>query len=160
MQNIIKTHNPALQIRMRIDTRIQDRNADSLSQNVQEIDSFANWCTVDSTMRGYVFSTLPDKQLLTVYNTLLNKYSSQYTARYLCRVIVTDGDARFMQQGTAMGLSQPLNVDNLDELPGFSAGEDASWTMLVEDPLQFSHKLMIPVMRTIGPAGRTPARST
>lgn len=123
--------------------------ANSLSQNVQEIDSFANWCTVDSTMRGYVFSTLPDKQLLTVYNTLLNKYSSQYTARYLCRVIVTDGDARFMQQGTAMGLSQPLNVDNLDELPGFSAGEDASWTMLVEDPLQFSHKLMIPVMRTM-----------
>ena len=48
MQNIIKTHNPALQIRMRIDTRIQDRNADSLSQNVLLVCAFTSQQISDS----------------------------------------------------------------------------------------------------------------
>ena len=95
--------------------------ANTLRQNVQEIDSLANWCTVDSTLRNFVFGIRSDQQLLDVYNTLLNKYSSQYTARYLCRLVVTDGDRQLIQQGTMVSQSQPLTLDSLDQLPALPA---------------------------------------
>lgn len=124
--------------------------ANTLRQDVQEIDSLADWCTVDSTLRNFVFATLPERQLLDVYNTLLNKYSSQYTARYLCRLVVTDGAQRTMQQGTSIAQSLPLNAERLAQLPGFAGGTaQDSWTMLAEDPLTYSHKLVIPVIRTM-----------
>ena len=124
--------------------------ANTLRQNVQEIDSLANWCTVDSTLRNFVFGIRSDRQLLDVYNTLLNKYSSQYTARYLCRLVVTDGAQRTMQQGTSVAQSLPLTAERLAQLPGFSdGGSEDSWTMLAEDPLIYNHKLMIPVIRTM-----------
>lgn len=124
--------------------------ANTLRQNVQEIDSLANWCTVDSTLRNFVFASLPERQLLDVYNTLLNKYSSQYTARYLCRLVVTDGAQRTMQQGTSVAQSLPLTAERLEQLPGFAGGSsEDSWTMLAEDPLQSNHKLVIPVIRTM-----------
>ena len=124
--------------------------ANTLRQDVQEIDSLADWCTVDSTLRNFVFAALPERQLLDVYNTLLNKYSSQYTARYLCRLVVTDGAQRTMQQGTSIAQSLPLNAERLAQLPGFAEGTaQDSWTMLAEDPLTYSHKLVIPVIRTM-----------
>ena len=130
--------------------------AHTLQQNVQEIDSLADWCTVNGTLRSYVFAVQPESQLLNVYNTLLNKYSSQYTARYLMRVLVTDGNERMMQQGTAVAQSLPLAPSQLETLPGFAdAGEDASWTMLADDPLlQHGPRQIIPVMRTmVNPSG-------
>ena len=75
--------------------------ANTLYQGVEEIDTLADWCTVDNTVRGFVLSTYPQRQLLDVYNLILNKYSSQHTARYLRRFLVTDGSTRIMQQGTA-----------------------------------------------------------
>ena len=105
--------------------------ANTLRQNVQEIDSLANWCTVDSTLRNFVFASLPERQLLDVYNTLLNKYSSQYTARYLSRLVVTDGAQRTMQQGTSVAQSLPLTAERLEQLPGFAGGSsEDSWTTL------------------------------
>ena len=130
--------------------------AHTLQQNVQEIDSLADWCTVNGTLRSYVFAVQPEAQLLNVYNTLLNKYSSQYTARYLMRVLVTDGKERMMQQGTAVAQSLPLEPSQLEMLPGFAdAGEDASWTMLADDPLlQHEPRQIIPVTRTmVNPSG-------
>ena len=132
--------------------------ARTLQQNVREIDSLADWCTVNSTVRSYVFATQPESQLLNIYNTLLNKYSSQVTARYLLRVLVTDGSERMMQQGTAVAQSLPLDISELTLLPGFSqaGGEtDLSWKLLADDPLlQHGHKQIIPVTRTMtNPSG-------
>lgn len=96
--------------------------ANTLYQSVAEIDTLANWCTVDSTVRNFVFTSSPSKQLLDVYNLVLNKYSSQHTARYLRRLLVTDGATRIMQQGTAVAQSMALNADTLSLLPGFTGG--------------------------------------
>lgn len=139
---------------LRATTRSAEYNlqtlANTLRQNVQEIDSLADWCTVDSTLRNFVFGIRSDRQLLDVYNTLLNKYSSQYTARYLCRLVVTDGDRQLIQQGTMVSQSLPLTAERLEQLPGFAGGgSEDSWTMLAEDPLTYNHKLMIPVIRTM-----------
>ena len=125
--------------------------ANNLYQSVTEIDSLADWCTVDSTLRNFVFTGAPSKQLLDVYNLVLNKYSSQHTARYLRRVLVTDGDQRIMQQGTAVAQSLALNAETLPQLPGFSGSlKSDSWTMLGTDPLiLYGQKTVIPVVRTI-----------
>lgn len=125
--------------------------ANNLYQGVSEIDSLADWCTVDSTVRNYVFTGSPAKQLLDVYNLVLNKYSSQHTARYLRRFLITDGAQCLLQQGTATSQSMALNADTLSLLPGFTAGtKEDSWTMLGTDPLiLYGDKMVIPVIRTI-----------
>ena len=125
--------------------------ANNLYQSVQEIDSLADWCTVDSTVRNFVFTTSPQKQLLDVYNLVLNKYSSQHTARYLRRFLILSGENRILQQGTALAQSQALDAETLSLLPGLSQGTKSdSWTMLATDPLiLYGQKQIIPVIRTM-----------
>lgn len=125
--------------------------ANNLYQSIAEIDQLADWCTVDSTMRNFVFSSSPVKQVLDVYNLMLNKYSSLRTSRYLRRVLVTSGENRIMQQGTALAQSQALTAETVPLLPGFENGtKDDSWSTLCEDPLiWFGQKEVIPVIRTM-----------
>ena len=125
--------------------------ANNLYQSIAEIDQLADWCTVDSTMRNFVFSSSPVKQVLDVYNLMLNKYSSLRTSRYLRRVLVTSGENRIMQQGTALAQSQSLTAETMPLLPGFENGtKDDSWSTLCEDPLiWFGQKEVIPVIRTM-----------
>ncbi len=125
--------------------------ANNLYQSIAEIDQLADWCTVDSTMRNFVFSSSPVKQVLDVYNLMLNKYSSLRTSRYLRRVLVTSGENRIMQQGTALAQSQALTAQTMPLLPGFENGtKDDSWSTLCEDPLiWFGQKEVIPVIRTM-----------
>ena len=125
--------------------------ANNLYQSISEIDTLADWCTVDSTVRNFVFTASPSKQLLDVYNLVLNKYSSQHTARYLRRFLVTDGSNRIMQQGTAVAQSLALNAETLAELPGFAGGQKSdSWSMMGTDPLiLYGQKEVIPVIRTM-----------
>ena len=125
--------------------------ANNLYQSIAEIDQLADWCTVDSTMRNFVFSSSPVKQVLDVYNLMLNKYSSLRTSRYLRRVLVTSGENRIMQQGTALAQSQALTAETMPLLPGFANGtKDDSWSTLCEDPLiWFGQKEVIPVIRTM-----------
>ena len=123
--------------------------ANQLRQNVSEIDDFADWCTVNSTIRSYIFGNVQTQQVLTVYDTLLNKYSSQYTARYLDRILITDNNGRILQQGMTTTQSLAITGDGIYQLPGFSEGtENLSWTMLEKDPLIIGNsKTIIPVMR-------------
>ena len=135
--------------------------AGSLRQDVQEINSLADWATVNSTVRNYVFSTYQRAQILDIYNTILSKYSSQHTARYIRRFIMTDCKTGLMQQGTAMSQSLALTTDTLDLLPGFDTADgDVSWTILGKDPLiTAGSSSIIPVVRdlknpTTGATGR------
>lgn len=125
--------------------------ANNLYQSIEEINSLADWCTVDSTVRSFVFTSYPKKQLLDVYNLMLNKYSSQKTARYIMRLLVTDGNERIMQQGTSTTQSRALYMETMSMLPGFSGGtESDSWEILADDPLiLYGQKQMIPVIRTM-----------
>lgn len=125
--------------------------AGRLRQDVDEINSLADWATVNSTVRNFVFSTYQKAQTLDIYNTILSKYSSQHTARYLRRFIMTDCETSLMQQGTAMSQSLALTTDTLDLLPGFSQGDPGvSWTMLATDPLITSgSNTIIPVVRNM-----------
>ncbi len=125
--------------------------AGSLLQDVNEINNLADWCTVDSSIRGYVLSSHWQTYLLSSYNTLLNKYSSQYTFRNLCRVLISDGQSRFLQQGTAITHSKALNAETVNSLPLFAEGTKAdSWTVIAEDPLMtVPSGQVIPVLRTM-----------
>ncbi len=129
--------------------------ANNLYQSVEEIDTLADWCTVDNTVRSFVLGTYPKKQLLDVYNLILNKYSSLHTARYLRRFLITDASSRIMQQGTAVAQSMALDANTLPLLPGFADGLKAdSWTMLADDPLiTAGSRVIIPVIRTMANPG-------
>ena len=123
--------------------------AGRLRQDVEEIDSLADWATVNSTVRNYLFSSYQRTQILDIYNTILSKYSSQHTARYIRRFIITNCETGLMQQGTAVSQSMALSVENLNELPGFEDAQDSdSWTILAEDPLiTVGSASVIPVIR-------------
>ena len=125
--------------------------AGSLLQDVNEINNLADWCTVDSSIRGYALTSHWQTYLLSSYNTLLNKYSSQHTSRYLRRVLISDGQNRFLQQGTAITYSKALTAETVTSLPLFADGTNAdSWTLIADDPLMtVSSGKIIPVLRTM-----------
>ena len=125
--------------------------AGRLLQDVNEINNLADWCTVDSSIRGYALTSHWQTYLLSSYNTLLNKYSSQHTSRYLRRVLISDGQNRFLQQGTAITYSKALTAETVTSLPLFADGTNAdSWTLIADDPLMtVSSGKIIPVLRTM-----------
>ena len=132
--------------------------ANDLSQSVQEIDSLADWCTVNATVRNYVLYNYNVRDLVTsIYNTVSNKYTSMHTARYIQRFIITNGSDRLIQMGTITSQSRALNGETIPRLPLLTAGSgENSWVMVANDPLLLSGTVQcIPVTRTIcGSNGR------
>ena len=133
--------------------------AGDLSRSVSEIDSLADWCTANATLRNYMLYNYNVRDLLIgVYNTASNKYTSMRTARYMQRFIITNGSDRLLQLGTITSQSRALTAENIPQLPYLSeGGRQNSWCDVVNDPLLLSGTVQyIPVTRTIaGPNGHT-----
>ena len=133
--------------------------AGDLSRSVSEIDSLADWCTANATLRNYMLYNYNVRDLLiSVYNTASNKYTSMRTARYMQRFIITNGSDRLLQLGTITSQSRALTAENIPQLPYLSeGGRQNSWCDVVNDPLLLSGTVQyIPVTRTIaGPNGHT-----
>ena len=133
--------------------------AGDLSRSVSEIDSLADWCTANATLRNYMLYNYNVRDLLIgVYNTASNKYTSMRTARYMQRFIITNGSDRLLQLGTITSQSRALTAENIPQLPYLSeGGRQNSWCDVVNDPLLLYGTVQyIPVTRTIdGPNGQT-----
>lgn len=108
--------------------------AATIRQDIQEIDSLADWCTYNPTLRTYMLSDMSTASLLqTVYPTVSDKYNSMRTNPYLQRFAVGNDNGRRLMFGSNVSLSYYTETDQLSTLAE-QAG-DAGWTTIVRDPL-------------------------
>lgn len=124
----------------------------SIQQQVKEVNSLANWCIVNTSVRTFMLNSLPGNVVNSVYPLLSNKYNSMNTALYLQRFLVSSTNGCFVMMGTASTQSSGVNQDNLYLLPGMGPSEESTaWEQLIEDPLMQPGVSMqgIPVTRTI-----------
>lgn len=135
--------------------------ATQLAHNINEVDALADWCTVNSTVRGFAQYNFRPR---TLYETVSNKYLSMYTARYIRRFLVADDSGRFLQQGTATSQTTVLTPETISALPGMAGAGDetVSWSCLVPDALLLRSSAspgIIPVVRAMRDSrGETIAR--
>ncbi|MCD8085816.1 MAG: histidine kinase [Clostridiales bacterium] len=110
----------------------------SLSQRVEEIDSLANWCTANTTVRNYMMTSVSSNLATTLYPTVEDKYNSVSTANYIQRLLIysTDGasDSKFIMLGTATSQSVTLTEERLRLLAGLDEA-DTAWETLRTEPL-------------------------
>lgn len=127
----------------------------SIQQRVKEVDSLANWCVVNTSVRTFMLNSFPGNVVNSVYPLLSNKYNSMNTALYLQRFLVSSTNGCFVMMGTASAQSSGVNQDNLYLLPGMGESEESTvWEQLIDDPLMQLGVSMqgIPVTRTISSA--------
>lgn len=134
--------------------------AGDLQQSASEIDSLADWCVADTSVRNYALYSYDSHDLmLSTYNTISNRYLSMHASRYILRFILANGSNRLIQLGTIISQSQSLTPEgSLEKFPFFFEGSrDNSWSMVCIDPLVlFNEVQYIPVTRTIyGSGGKT-----
>ncbi len=110
----------------------------SLSQRVEEIDDLAKWCTVNTTVRTYMMTSVSNNLATTLYPTVEDKYNSVTTANYIQRLLIysTDGasNSKFIMLGTATSQSVTLTEERLRTLADLDS-EDTAWETLRSEPL-------------------------
>ncbi|MCC8129173.1 MAG: sensor histidine kinase [Clostridiales bacterium] len=127
--------------------------AASLSQRVTEVDDLVNWCTVNTTVRTYLLTSISGNLANTLYTTVQDQYNSVSVSTYIQRLLLYssdgDGDSKFIMLGTAISQSVSLTDERLLLLPGLD-GEDTAWASVVSDPLMQPGSTMqgIPVTAT------------
>ncbi len=127
--------------------------ASSLSQRVTEVDDLVNWCTVNTTVRTYLLTSISSNLANSLYPTVQDKYNSVSVSSYIQRLLLYSsdeaGDSKFIMLGAAISQSVYLTDEKLLLLPGLD-GEDAAWTSIVSDPLMQPGTTMqgIPVTAT------------
>ncbi|MCD8384873.1 MAG: histidine kinase [Clostridiales bacterium] len=127
--------------------------ATSLSQRVTEVDDLVNWCTVNTTVRTYLLTSISGNLANTLYTTVQDQYNSVSVSSYIQRLLLYssdgNGDSKFIMLGTAISQSVYLTEEKLLLLPGLD-GEDTAWAAVLEDPLMQPGTVMlgIPVTAT------------
>ena len=131
--------------------------ANSLAQDVYEVDSLLNWCRVSATLRTALMSNDSGSLVGSVYQMLSNKYASLRVLPYIQRFLVVGASGQTAMFGTAASLSQGLNANNLTALPGLDAdAPDTAWEQIVSDPLLTQGQLdTIPMTARITSGSRT-----
>lgn len=108
--------------------------AATIRQDIQEIDSLADWCTYNPTLRTYMLSDMSTASLLqTVYPTVSDKYNSMRTNPYIQRFAVGNDNGRRLMFGSNVSLTYYTEADQLFTLA--EQADDAGWTTIVRDPL-------------------------
>ncbi len=127
--------------------------ATSLSQRVTEVDDLVSWCTVNTTVRTYLLTSISGNLANTLYTTVQDQYNSVSVSSYIQRLLLYssdgNGDSKFIMLGTAISQSVYLTEEKLLLLPGLD-GEDTAWAAVLEDPLMQPGTVMlgIPVTAT------------
>lgn len=110
----------------------------SLSQRVTEVDDLVSWCTVNTTVRTYLLTSISDSLANTLYATVQDQYNSVSVSSYIQRLLLYssdgDGDSKFIMLGTAISQSVSLTDERLLLLPGLD-GADTAWACIIDDPL-------------------------
>lgn len=111
--------------------------AATIRQDIQEIDSLADWCTYNPTLRTYMLSDMSTASLLqTVYPTVSDKYNSMRTNPYIQRFAVGNDNGRRLMFGSNVSLTYYTETGQLSTL--VEQADDRGWTTFVRDPLMLN----------------------
>ena len=111
--------------------------AAAIRQDIQEIDSLADWCTYNPTLRTYMLSDMSTAGLLqTVYPTVADKYNSMRTNPYLQRFVVSNDNGRRLMFGSNVSLTYYTETGQFAAL--VEQADDRGWTTIVRDPLMLN----------------------
>lgn len=129
----------------------------TIRSNIAEVDSLADWCTANPSIRTWLLSA-NSQQMLTqnVYTTLSGRFNSLRTINYLQRFLPIGAGGGYMSFGTnssqSVGLGAVLGAETIAMLPGLGEGQTgAAWQSLARDPLMLPQQATtgIPVTRTL-----------
>lgn len=133
--------------------------ADSIRQDVLEIDALPSWCAINYTARTALFSDFSADTLAhSAYPIISNRYSSMRTSLYIQRFLIITSSGRTIMLGTATSQSRSASGASASLLPGLG-DEDGpvEWDRLVTDPLMQSGLTVtgIPIARSISSGSAT-----
>ncbi len=133
-----------------------DTAASAIRSNIEEVDSLANWCAANPSMRTWLLAGGTASQTQTVYTTLSGKYNSMRTAPYIQHFLLFSAGGGHMNFGA---LSSQVSVSLNDaqaraSLPGLGGEGGASWQSIVTDPLVLANRASqsLPVARSLSAA--------
>lgn len=124
--------------------------------NIEEVDSLADWCIANASVRTWLLST-NSQQTLTqnIYTQISGKISAMRTVTYLQRFLAIGAGGGYMSFSTnsnqSAALRTTLSAGAVAALPGFGDGESGTaWQTIVKDPLMLPERATagIPVTRT------------
>lgn len=125
----------------------------TIGQRIYSVDHLADWCTVNSSVRTFLFSNISNVTLSnTVYANVSAQYSASGSSPYIQRFLVLGSNGRVMMLGSAASQSNILNPENIRTLPGAGYHEpDTGWEQVVEDSLMLPgvHISGIPICRKV-----------
>ena len=129
-------------------------NLQQMSASVQtDLDtarSLLNWASTDSTLRRYLTAGQMNGLLTTsAYETFSDRYLSSRLQTRIVRFFVTNGENRFLQQGSLTS-SAGLNADTVALFDG-----SENTLTFAEDPLLPSHPTCLVLRREIRPDSET-----
>ena len=129
----------------------------AIRNNIEEVDSLADWCIANASIRTWLLST-NSPQVLTpnIYTQISGKLNSMRTMPYLQRFLSINAGGGYMSFGTNSNqsptLRATLSADTIGMLPGFGEGQNGTaWQSIVSDPLMLPQRATagIPVTRTL-----------
>ena len=129
--------------------------ADSISNDLKNIYSLADWCQINDTIGEFVlYGSKTSKQKLTVYDYLNERYNSNNSSGYIQRVLVASNKGEFIQivQMRHSGASDIFSVVNsldyfTDSLEGKLSNLDIGF---VYDPFKAQNQIgILPLIRPI-----------
>lgn len=129
----------------------------TVRSNIEEVDSLADWCIANASIRTWLLST-NSPQVLTpnIYTQISGKFNSMRTMPYLQRLLSINAGGGYMSFGTnsnqSIALQTTLSADIISKLSGFGDGQnDTAWQAIVKDPLMLPGRATagIPVTRTL-----------
>ena len=129
----------------------------AIRNNIEEVDSLADWCIANASIRTWLLST-SSPQVLTsnIHTQISGKINSMRAMPYLQRFLSINAGGGYMSFGTnsnqSIALQTTLSEDTIGKLPGFGDGQgDTAWQTIVRDPLMLPGRATagIPVSRTL-----------
>ncbi|MGP0584066.1 histidine kinase [Paenibacillus timonensis] len=140
-----KTTIQATEFNLQLVSHIIDQDLNNLT--ALALASSTNSPTHNLIQDYFVSPNASPKDGLNVFTSMQEDFRVNRSNSYVRRLIITDSQAKFIQVDNSGSASVPLNIHNINQLPGLSADAKEAWERVIQDP--FSRSSGIPIVLPI-----------
>lgn len=114
-----------------------------IEQDLMNLSVLAMTCSTNSStnrmLNEYFKSDQPSPmEAIHVFSSLQEDFRMNRSNGYVRRLIVTDNKDKFFQVDNSVSTSIPLNIHNINNLPGLSSDSTEEWERVIQDPLSIT----------------------
>ncbi|MFD3259798.1 sensor histidine kinase [Paenibacillus lentus] len=114
-----------------------------IEQDLMNLSVLAMTCSTNSStnrmLNEYFKSDQPNPmEAIHVFSSLQEDFRMNRSNGYVRRLIVTDNKDKFFQVDNSVSTSIPLNIHNINNLPGLSSDSTEEWERVIQDPLSIT----------------------